>query len=92
MSVPFHLGKSHRRSPGVVASGYRRGRRCLRQVAKVHGSLAWHSHDHEDELFLVLRAGFGSRWRAKVSNSTKVRCSSMPKGVRHNPWPSRNAC
>ena len=24
------------------------------KVAKVQGSLAWHSHDDEDELFLVL--------------------------------------
>ena len=24
------------------------------KVAKVHGSLAWHSHEDEDELFLVL--------------------------------------
>lgn len=23
------------------------------KVAKVHGSLAWHSHDNEDELFLI---------------------------------------
>ena len=25
------------------------------KVAKVHGSLCWHSHDDEDELFLVLK-------------------------------------
>ena len=25
------------------------------KVAKVHGSLAWHSHENEDELFLVLK-------------------------------------
>ncbi len=25
------------------------------KVAKVHGSLAWHSHDDEDELFFVLK-------------------------------------
>ena len=25
------------------------------KVAKVHGSLAWHSHDDEDELFYVLK-------------------------------------
>jgi mannose-6-phosphate isomerase-like protein (cupin superfamily) len=25
------------------------------KVAKVHGSLAWHSHKDEDELFLVLK-------------------------------------
>jgi mannose-6-phosphate isomerase-like protein (cupin superfamily) len=24
------------------------------KVTKVHGSLAWHAHDNEDELFLVL--------------------------------------
>ena len=25
------------------------------KVAKVHGSLAWHSHENEDELFLILK-------------------------------------
>jgi mannose-6-phosphate isomerase-like protein (cupin superfamily) len=25
------------------------------KVAKVHGSLCWHSHDDEDELFLILQ-------------------------------------
>ena len=25
------------------------------KVAKVQGSLAWHSHDNEDELFLILK-------------------------------------
>jgi mannose-6-phosphate isomerase-like protein (cupin superfamily) len=25
------------------------------KVAKVQGSLAWHSHENEDELFLVLK-------------------------------------
>lgn len=25
------------------------------KVAKIHGSLTWHSHDNEDELFYVLK-------------------------------------
>ena len=25
------------------------------KVAKVHGSLEWHSHENEDELFLILK-------------------------------------
>ena len=25
------------------------------KVAKIHGSLAWHAHENEDELFLILK-------------------------------------
>ena len=43
------------RASGALGPG-RRGRsgRAYVKVTKVHGSLAWHAHDNEDELFLVL--------------------------------------
>jgi mannose-6-phosphate isomerase-like protein (cupin superfamily) len=55
------------------------------KVAKVHGSLAWHSHDHEDELFMVLKGHL----RIEMDEGT-VELSAgdvyvVPKGVRHNP-------
>jgi mannose-6-phosphate isomerase-like protein (cupin superfamily) len=56
------------------------------KVAKVHGSLAWHSHDDEDELFLVLKG----RLRIELEGRESVELGEgqmfvVPKGVRHNP-------
>jgi len=55
------------------------------KVAKVQGSLAWHSHEEEDEMFLVLKG----RLRIEMENgSVEVDEGEMfvvPKGVRHNP-------
>jgi mannose-6-phosphate isomerase-like protein (cupin superfamily) len=55
------------------------------KVAKVHGSLAWHSHAHEDELFLVLKG----RLRIELENGPvelgEGEMYVVPRGVRHNP-------
>jgi quercetin dioxygenase-like cupin family protein len=56
------------------------------KVAKVHGELCWHSHDEEDELFLVLRGHL----RIELENAEAVELDEgelfvVPKGVRHNP-------
>jgi len=55
------------------------------KVAKVHGSLAWHSHDGEDELFVILE---GSLRIEMEERSVVLRAGDLyvvPKGVRHNP-------
>jgi mannose-6-phosphate isomerase-like protein (cupin superfamily) len=56
------------------------------KVAKVHGELCWHSHDDEDELFLVLRGHL----RIELENAEPVDLDEgqlfvVPKGTRHNP-------
>ncbi len=55
------------------------------KVAKVHGTLCWHSHDDEDELFHVLRG----RLRIEMEDRSVVLNAGdvfvVPKGVRHNP-------
>jgi len=55
------------------------------KVARLHGSLAWHSHDGEDELFLVLKG----RLRIEMEDATVELAEGelfvVPKGVRHNP-------
>ena len=55
------------------------------KVAKVQGSLAWHSHENEDELFLVLK---GHLRIEMEDNAVELGVGEMfvvPKGVRHNP-------
>jgi mannose-6-phosphate isomerase-like protein (cupin superfamily) len=55
------------------------------KVAKVKGTLAWHSHEREDELFLVLKG----RLRIEMEHGTveldEGQMFVVPKGVRHNP-------
>jgi mannose-6-phosphate isomerase-like protein (cupin superfamily) len=56
------------------------------KVAKVHGTLAWHSHEHEDELFYVLKG----RLAIELEDGRRVELNEgeafvVPKGLRHNP-------
>jgi mannose-6-phosphate isomerase-like protein (cupin superfamily) len=55
------------------------------KVARVKGSLVWHSHDQEDELFLVL----AGRLRIELEDGSvelgEGELFVVPKGVRHNP-------
>jgi mannose-6-phosphate isomerase-like protein (cupin superfamily) len=56
------------------------------KVAKLKGSLAWHKHDQEDELFQVV---YGTL-RIDLENAPDVilnpgECCVVPKGVLHNP-------
>jgi mannose-6-phosphate isomerase-like protein (cupin superfamily) len=55
------------------------------KVAKVHGSLAWHSHDDEDELFLVLKGRLRIEMEAGPVELGEGEMFVVPKGVRHNP-------
>ncbi|MES2127796.1 MAG: cupin domain-containing protein [Pseudomonadota bacterium] len=55
------------------------------KVAKVKGTLAWHSHDDEDELFMILHG----RLRIEMDDGSVELAEGemyiVPKGVRHNP-------
>ena len=55
------------------------------KVAKVHGSLAWHSHENEDELFLVLKGRLRIEMESGVVELNEGEMLVVPKGVRHNP-------
>jgi len=58
---------------------------CFVKVAKVHGSLAWHSHDSEDELFYVLEGSLRIEMEERVAVLGEGDLFVVPKGVRHNP-------
>ena len=55
------------------------------KVAKVQGTLGWHAHAHEDELFFILKG----RLRIEMEDGTveigEGQSLVVPKGVRHNP-------
>jgi len=55
------------------------------KVAKVLGSLAWHSHDNEDELFYILKGSLTIEMEDRTVVLNEGDTFVVPKGVRHNP-------
>jgi quercetin dioxygenase-like cupin family protein len=57
------------------------------KVAKVQGEFPWHSHEHEDEMFFVLR-GLLTIGRAEADGGpVSLRPGEffvVPRGIRHN--------
>lgn len=61
------------------------------KVAKVHGSLTWHSHENEDELFLILKGHLRIEMESRTVELDEGDMFIVPKGVRHNPV-AENEC
>jgi mannose-6-phosphate isomerase-like protein (cupin superfamily) len=61
------------------------------KVAKVCGSLAWHSHENEDELFFVLKGQVRIEMEGGAVELEEGEMLVVPKGVRHNPV-AENEC
>ena len=55
------------------------------KVARVQGSLAWHSHESEDELFLILKGHLRIEMEDSSVELGEGEMFVVPKGVRHNP-------
>lgn len=55
------------------------------KVAKVQGTLAWHSHEHEDELFYILKGSLTIEMEDRTVVLHAGDAFVVPKGVRHNP-------
>jgi mannose-6-phosphate isomerase-like protein (cupin superfamily) len=56
------------------------------KVAKLRGEFVWHCHEHEDELFLVLRGELKIRY--ENDRTITLGAGSLhvvPRGVMHNP-------
>lgn len=55
------------------------------KVAKVKGTLAWHSHDEEDELFFILKGKLRIEMEDGNVELSEGDTFVVPKGVQHNP-------
>jgi mannose-6-phosphate isomerase-like protein (cupin superfamily) len=55
------------------------------KVAKVQGTLAWHCHDNEDELFFILKGTLTIEMEDRAVVLCEGETFVVPKGVRHNP-------
>lgn len=55
------------------------------KVAKVQGTLTWHAHEHEDELFYILKGSLAIEMEDRTVVLHEGESFVVPKGVRHNP-------
>ncbi|MFY9243911.1 MAG: cupin domain-containing protein [Polaribacter sp.] len=54
-------------------------------LAKLKGEFIWHSHEHEDEFFLVIKGTLQIELREKTITLKEGEFYIVPKGVEHKP-------
>src|SRR5438105_2780020 len=55
------------------------------KLVKFKGEFVWHHHDHEDELFYVLKGSFDMQMRDKTITVNEGEFLVMPRGIEHRP-------
>jgi mannose-6-phosphate isomerase-like protein (cupin superfamily) len=55
------------------------------KLAKFQGPFTWHHHEHEDELFLVVKGRFRMEFRDRDVWLEEGECLVVPRGVEHRP-------
>ena len=55
------------------------------KVVKVQGEFVWHHHDHEDELFMVVKGRFRMDFRDRSEWIEEGEFVIVPKGIEHRP-------
>jgi mannose-6-phosphate isomerase-like protein (cupin superfamily) len=55
------------------------------KLAKFAGEFGWHHHDHEDELFMVLKGRFRMEFRDRHVWLEEGEVLVVPRGVEHRP-------
>ena len=55
------------------------------KATKLKGEFIWHHHDHEDELFLVIKGKLKMELRDKTVEINEGEFLIVPKGVEHKP-------
>ena len=55
------------------------------KVAKLKGEFVWHHHEHEDELFLIVKGNLTIKFRDKDVHLQEGELIVIPKGVEHKP-------
>ncbi|MDX5419769.1 MAG: cupin domain-containing protein [Hymenobacteraceae bacterium] len=61
------------------------------KLAKFKGPFEWHHHDHEDELFLVVKGSFDMEFRDKTVTVNPGEFLIVPRGVEHRPVANEEA-
>ena len=55
------------------------------RLAKLKGEFVWHSHDEEDDLFIVVRGRLTVRFRDRDVTVSEGEMLVIPRGVEHMP-------
>lgn len=55
------------------------------KLAKFKGEFVWHKHDHEDELFLVIKGSFKMEYRDRIETINENEFVIVTRGVEHRP-------
>jgi mannose-6-phosphate isomerase-like protein (cupin superfamily) len=55
------------------------------KAVKIKGEFVWHHHDHEDEMFLVVKGRLRMRFRDRDVMVSPSEFIIVPKGVEHLP-------
>ena len=56
------------------------------KLAKIKNDFVWHSHEDEDELFLVFKGTLYMEFRDRTEVVEEGEMIVVPKGVEHNPY------
>lgn len=62
------------------------------KLVKFRGEFVWHHHEHEDEMFLVVRGGFRLEFRDRVVELSEGDLIVVPRGVEHRPVAAEEVC
>ena len=55
------------------------------KVVKLDGEFIWHSHENNDEMFLVVEGAFDMHFRDQTVSLASGEMIVVPKGVEHKP-------
>jgi mannose-6-phosphate isomerase-like protein (cupin superfamily) len=55
------------------------------KLVKFKGPFTWHHHDHEDELFYVVRGSFDMEFESKTVTIGQGEFIIVPRGIEHRP-------
>ena len=55
------------------------------KLVKFVGPFVWHFHEHEDELFLVVKGSFDMEYRDRTETINAGEFVIVPRGVEHRP-------
>jgi mannose-6-phosphate isomerase-like protein (cupin superfamily) len=55
------------------------------KLAKIEGEFVWHHHEHEDEMFLIIKGTLHMQYRDRTVTAREGEFIVVPKGVEHCP-------
>lgn len=55
------------------------------KLVKLKGEFVWHKHDHEDELFYVIKGELKMEFRDRMETIRENEFIIVPRGIEHRP-------